>query len=54
MPSFNLVTEGTDILKTELLSLFLNQDISGFQVYIVGTNILKFCHVKNLKKLMES
>lgn len=35
-PSFNLVTEGTDVLKDSLLSPFLKQDLGRFESYIVA------------------
>jgi metallophosphoesterase superfamily enzyme len=35
-PSFNLVTEGTDVLKEELLSPFLQQELSDFECFIVA------------------
>ena len=34
-PSCNLATEGTDVLRSELLSPFLQQDISEFQMFVV-------------------
>ncbi|MBI4147768.1 metallophosphoesterase [Candidatus Woesearchaeota archaeon] len=34
-PSCNLATEGTDVLRSELLSPFLQRDISEFQVFVV-------------------
>ncbi len=51
MPSFNLVTEGTDILKEQLLSPFLKGDISNFEVFIVGKETYFFGKVKNLINL---
>lgn len=50
MPSFNLVTEGTDVLKERLLSPFL-KNIHDFRVYIVSDEILDFGKVKDLKRL---
>jgi putative SbcD/Mre11-related phosphoesterase len=41
-PSFNLVTEGTDIVKEELLSPFLKQDLSSFECFIVGDKVYEF------------
>ncbi|MBW3015419.1 metallophosphoesterase [Candidatus Woesearchaeota archaeon] len=49
MPSFNLVTEGTDILKEEILSPFLKQKLSNFEVYIVSDKVYFFGKLKNLK-----
>ncbi len=45
MPSFNLVTEGTDILKERLLSPFL-MEISEFKVFVVGDKAYDFGKVK--------
>lgn len=41
-PSFNLVVEGTDVLKEKLLSPFLKQDLKNFEVFIVGDKIYRF------------
>lgn len=50
MPSFNLVTEGSDILAEKTLSPFLD-DISDFEVFIPSeTKTLYFGKVKELKK----
>jgi hypothetical protein len=50
MPSFNLVTEGTDILQEKTLSPFLHQDISGFNVFIVSDKVYDFGKMKKLMK----
>jgi len=42
MPSFNLVTEGTDVMKERLLSPFLKQDLSKFEVYVVSDKVYDF------------
>ncbi len=47
-PSFNLVTEGSDVLKDKLLSPFLKQDLSDFEVYVVADKVYKFGRIKNL------
>lgn len=49
-PSFNLVTEGTDILKESILSPFLKQGLSKFKVYVVADHaeVLYFGKVKDL------
>ena len=50
VPSFNPLLEGTDILKEELLSPFLD-DIRNFEVYVVGEKeVLPFGKVKNIPK----
>ncbi|MFQ5474586.1 MAG: metallophosphoesterase [Candidatus Nanoarchaeia archaeon] len=48
LPSMNLVTEGTDILKNKLLSPFLNQDLSSFKAWIVGDKVYEFGTVGKL------
>jgi len=48
MPSFSQMTEGSDILKEDLLSPFLRQNLSNFHIYIVGDTIYDFGKVKNL------
>ncbi|MAG20489.1 phosphoesterase [archaeon] len=45
-PSFNLVTEGSNIVKNKLLSPFL-KDIQNFQVFIVEDKVYKFKTVKD-------
>lgn len=50
MPSFNLVTEGTDVLKEKLLSPFLIK-IDDFRVLIVADKVYDFGDVKELEKL---
>ena len=47
-PSFNLVTEGTDILKENLLSPFLQKSIGDFKVYVVGDKTYFFGKAKDL------
>jgi len=48
-PSFNLVTEGTDILRENKLSPFLHQDLSNFEVFIVGKEkVYNFGKIKEL------
>ena len=47
-PSFNLVTEGTDVLKERLLSPFLKGDLSNFEAYIVSDKIYPFGKLKNI------
>ena len=53
MPSFNLVTEGGNILKEKLLSPYL-KNIGTFEVYVVGEkdknnkNVFYFGKIGNL------
>ncbi|MFH1510248.1 MAG: metallophosphoesterase [Candidatus Woesearchaeota archaeon] len=50
MPSYNIVTEGTDILKEKLLSPFLQDGVQDFEVYVVeGKEVLCFGRVSTLK-----
>ena len=48
MPSFNLVIEGTNILKEKLLSPFLKQDLKNFHVFIVEDKIYDFGKLKDI------
>ncbi len=48
-PSFNLVTEGTDVLKEGILSPFLKQRLDNFDVYVAADKIYKFGKLRNLK-----
>ncbi|MBW2982539.1 metallophosphoesterase [Candidatus Woesearchaeota archaeon] len=49
-PSFNLVTEGTDITKEKTLSPFLKQDLRNFECYIVADKIYRFGKLRNLSR----
>jgi putative SbcD/Mre11-related phosphoesterase len=51
MPSFNLATEGTDVLKEGLLSPFLHQSLSKFEVFVVGDEVFYFGRIKDLEEL---
>ena len=51
MPSFNPMIEGNDILKEELLSPMLKQDLSNFRVFIAADKIYDFGTVRNLETL---
>ncbi len=51
MPSFNLVTEGTDVLKEKLLSPFLKKSLDDFKVFIVSEGVYGFGTVKDIKNL---
>ena len=48
-PSFNLVTEGTDIITEKLLSPFLQKDLANFEVFIVSDKVYGFGKLKNLQ-----
>ena len=47
-PSFNLITEGTDITKDKILSPFLKQNLKNFKVYIIADKVYYFGMLKNL------
>jgi len=47
LPSFNLITEGADILQSRKLSPYLD-DVDNFEVWIVEDKIRYFGKVKNL------
>jgi len=44
-PSFNLVTEGTDVTSEKLLSPFI-KNVGEFEAYVVANNIMYFGKVK--------
>jgi len=48
MPSFLPIIEGSDILKEEVLSPYLEQNLSNFEVFIVGDKVYNFGKLKNL------
>ncbi|QQG38974.1 MAG: metallophosphoesterase [Candidatus Woesearchaeota archaeon] len=47
-PAFNVLTIGTDILKNKLLSPFLQQNLSNFDIFIVQDKVYNFGKVKNI------
>ncbi|MEK6903938.1 MAG: metallophosphoesterase [Nanoarchaeota archaeon] len=52
LPSFNPLTEGSDVLQGHFLSPFLKGGIEKFEVYVVGEQKpLYFGKVKDLRKL---
>lgn len=48
MPSFNLVTEGTDVRRERLLSPYLQQDISEFEAFVAGDKGYYFGKIKDM------
>ncbi len=48
MPSFNQITIGTDILKEKFISPFMQQNLSSFDVFVVGDETYHFGKVRNL------
>ncbi len=53
IPSFNVLIEGSDILREQRLSPYIPQDLSDFHVYIVGDEIYDFGTVKDVEKLSQ-
>jgi len=49
-PSFNSMIEGTDILREQILSPFLQQNMDNFDVYVVEDKVYEFGKLKGLKK----
>lgn len=49
-PSFNTIVEGTDILRDEILSPFLQQNLDNFDVYIVEDKVYHFGKLKGLRE----
>lgn len=49
MPSYNLITEGTNILSATNMSPFLQQSLKTFRVIVVGEKLLDFGLQKDLK-----
>ncbi|MAH33290.1 phosphoesterase [archaeon] len=48
-PSFNLITEGTDVAKEKLLSPFLRQNLKNFNAVIVADKLYGFGKVGDLE-----
>jgi len=48
LPSFNFVTEGTDITKEKTISPYLKQDLKDFEVFVVEDKIYKFGKIKDV------
>ncbi|MFH1971842.1 MAG: phosphoesterase, partial [archaeon] len=48
MPSFNFVTIGSDLLKEEVLSPYLDQDLRRFEVFIVSDKVYDFGRLEDL------
>ncbi len=48
-PSFNTLVPGTDILRDEILSPYLRQNLDNFEVYVVEDKIYEFGKVKGLR-----
>lgn len=48
MPSFTLLTEGSDVTREQFLSPYLKQGIGDFEVYAIADKIYPFGKVKDL------
>lgn len=48
-PSFNMITEGTDVRKEELLSPFLKQSLDNFDVWVIADKPRYFGKLADLK-----
>jgi len=48
LPSFNMVTEGTDVLREELLSPFLQHNLKAFEVFIAADRTYHFGKLKEV------
>lgn len=48
-PSFNPIIEGTNILRDEILSPLLQQNLDNFEVYVVEDKVYNFGKLKNLR-----
>jgi len=48
IPSFNFVTIGSDLLKEEVLSPYLDQDLQRFEVFIVSDKVYDFGRLGDL------
>jgi hypothetical protein len=49
MPSFLPIIEGSDIMKEEILSPYLNQSLANFRIFILGDKVYDFGKIKDLK-----
>ena len=49
MPSFNMLSEGTDVLDGEVLGPFLKQNLDDFEVYVVEDRVYRFGKIKELR-----
>ena len=47
-PSFNLVVEGSDVLKEDVLSPFLRNNLNNFEAIIVADKLYNFGKIKDL------
>lgn len=52
-PSFNEVTEGTNVLREQILSPFLKKNLLSCEVYICGDEVYYFGELRNLRKTIS-
>ncbi|MDD5162681.1 MAG: metallophosphoesterase [Candidatus ainarchaeum sp.] len=50
LPSMSAIAYGTDVLKQEILSPFLQQNLSEFEAWIIEDKVYYFGKIKNLEK----
>ncbi len=53
LPSLNLLTEGSALMQDVVLSPFLKQDTSGFEVFAVEDRVYRFGTLKNIMKNLD-
>ncbi|MEK6940522.1 MAG: metallophosphoesterase [Nanoarchaeota archaeon] len=53
MPSFNMLTIGSDIFQEKRLSPYIPKDLSKFKVYVAEDKIYNFGEVKNIKNYVR-
>ncbi|MFT4304125.1 MAG: metallophosphoesterase [Candidatus Woesearchaeota archaeon] len=53
MPSYNEITDGTNILQENVLSPYLKHNLDNFEVVVYGKELLHFGKLKDLKKLQK-
>ncbi|MFH1455379.1 MAG: metallophosphoesterase [archaeon] len=49
IPSYNLVTEGTNLLQEKLLSPYLQDSLDNYETWLVSDEVYHFGKVKNFK-----
>ncbi|MCB9359544.1 metallophosphoesterase [Candidatus Woesearchaeota archaeon] len=49
MPSYNEITEGTNILNESILSPYLRQSLNDFRVIVYGKELFDFGKIKDIK-----
>ena len=47
-PTFNPLIEGADVLKEKMLSPFLKQDLSNFNLWVIADKVYEFGKIKDL------